>query len=225
MHPEHAGAAPAPRLREVERVAEGLSQHSDRLEDQDKRYKEERQDRVADHSTLGCVQVLHAEAPKDIPLVEMVLLKFLATKPAPLIIASPNNINRINEKVGLHLRAGDMVTSALFPLCPCLALRAVSEIFVGLCILKELSIRLCIKLFTALAFVPYLTALEAHLKIACRASSRLASLALFNIAQTARRWTPFKLWVQVDDDVFMEPQILSINLLGAKLANILSCIY
>ena len=114
-----------------------------------------------------------------------------------------------------------MIASALLSLGSSFALRAVGEIFIAFGVLKEFVLCFRIMFFTTLAFVPSHAAFEAHLETARTTHRRFVPLArLLNVAETAGNRAPLQFWIQVDNNVLVEAQILREDLLRAKLPDV-----
>jgi len=117
-----------------------------------------------------------------------------------------------------------VIASALLPFSSRLALRAVGEIGTVLCVLSELFVlRICCYIVvTRPAQVPGQSALEAHRKAANTDSSLLALAILFYVIEASGLGAPAKLGIQVDNDVLMIAQVLGVDVLRAKLLDVLS---
>ena len=156
--------------------------------------------------------MLHAQTAEYVILAEVILRKLLSAKPAPLIIAS---------------RARDVIATALFPLSTCFALRTIHKVGATLGILEELffMLRNGSFLLARASRVPLHTTFETHLKATCT-DRRLTSLfVLFDVADAVWKRAPAQRRVQVDNYVFVELQILCVNILATELTNVFICVY
>ena len=73
--------------------------------------------------------------------------------------------------------------------------------------------------------MPLLTTFKAHFKAACADCGLSSLLAFLDIADTVRKWTPAKRWIQVNYNILVEPQVLGKDVLASKLADIFACVH
>ena len=131
---------------------------------------------------------LQTSAAKDIPSIEMVFCKLLATQPAPLIVAA---------------RACDVIAFSFLSFSSGLALGTLCKVVVVGCVVVEFC--LIVVLFLAGSIrVPGLATLEAHLIATLTDRWHVLLLGFLNVAETARLGTPSEFRVEIDNDVLME---------------------
>ena len=114
--------------------------------------------------------MLHPQAPKNVPLIKVILFKLRATEPAPLVVTTSVQIKakvrkkyqrKFKEREG-YLRARDMITSTLFAFSSGSTLRAIGEILTVFSVFEEFLVVFLAILFTAFTLMPGHSTFEAH---------------------------------------------------------------
>lgn len=136
-------------------------------------------------------KVLLAWASEDIYWVIMEMSVFLPTKPTPTIST---------------LSAGHMIASRYFFQSD-FTFRAITNISIVSCPTEELLVHCLLAFYIS---VPFDATVKAYLHPAF--AFNLSFFAFLDIIVAIRPWTPFKIGVQININIFLEFQILSVNI-------------